>query len=115
MWQHSAPSNLTTPTHQHNSQDEDFPSDPPDLMAEETLESQVEYLQEEVEEEEVEEVEGAEEEAFLLQYQPNKLPPMGETNSSATHHSYSQGTAPNQKNSWPTGRSIVEQTKTPPE
>ena len=96
MWQHFAPSNLTTPTHQHNSQDEDSPSDPPDLMAEETLESQVEYLQEEAEE--VEEVEAeAEEEASLLQYQRNKQLPMGEINLLAIHHSYSQGIAPNQK------------------
>ena len=86
-------------------------------MAEETLESQVEYLQEEAEEvEEVEEVEAeAEEEAFLLQCQHNQLRPAGATNSLATRHSYSQETAPNQRNSWPTGRSIVAPTRTPPE
>ena len=93
MWQHSAPSNQTTPTHQHNSQAEDSPSDPPDLMAEETLEFQVEYPQEEVEE-----VEEVEEEVFLLQRQHNQQPPTGEINSLATRHSYSQEIAPNQKN-----------------
>ena len=114
MWQHFAPSNLTTPTHQHNSQDEDSPSDPPDLMEEETPEYQEEYLQEEAEEVEGAEEE-AEEEASLLQYQHKQLPPMGETNSLAIRHSYSQETAPNRKNSWPTGRSIAGPTKTPPE
>ena len=59
-WQHSAPSNQTNPTHQHNSQVEDSPSDLPELRAEETLESQVEYPREVVEE--VEEVEEEEEE-----------------------------------------------------
>ena len=71
MWQHSVPFNQTTPTHQHNSQVEDSPSDPPGLLVEETLEFQVEYPREVVEEveEEVEEEEAAEEvveEAFLL-------------------------------------------------
>ena len=67
---------------------------------EETLEFQEEYPQEMVEEveEEVEEEE-AEEEAFLLQSQHNKPPPTEETNSLATHHSYSTGIVLNQKNS----------------
>ena len=94
-WQHSAPSNQITPTHQHNSPVKDSPSDPPGLPEEETLESQEEYPQEVVEE--VEEV-GAEEAAFLLQYQHHKQLPMGEINSLATRHSYSQEIAPNQKN-----------------
>ena len=63
---------------------------------EETLEFQEEYPQEMVEE--VEEAE-AEEEAFLLQSQHNKPPPTEETNSLATHHSYSTGIVLNQKNS----------------
>ena len=101
-WQHFAPSSQITPTHQHNSQVEDSPSDPPELPEEETLESQEEYpqeVEEEVEEvvEEAEEV--AEEEASLLQYQHRKQIPMGEINSLATRHSYSQEIAPNQKNS----------------
>ena len=95
MWPHFAPSNQTTPTHQHNSQVKDSPSDPPELPEEETLESQEEYPQEVAEE--VEEV--VEEEAFLLQYQPRKPSPMEGISSLATHHSYSQGIAPNQKNS----------------
>ena len=100
-WQHSAPSNQTTPTHQHDSQVEDSPSDLPELRAEETLESQVEYPQEEVEEveEAEEEAEEAAEEASLLQYRRSKQLPMGEINLLATHHSYSTGTAPNQRNS----------------
>ena len=101
MWQHSTPSNQITPTHQHNSPVEDFPSDPPELPEEETLESQEEYPQEVAEEvEEVEEVEEeAEEEVFLLQCQHNQLPPTGATNSLATRHSYLQGIAQNQKHS----------------
>ena len=82
MWQHSAPSNQINPTHQHNiSWDGDSPSDPLALMEEETLESQAEYPQEEVEEVEEEAEEEAEEEVSLLQYQRNKQPPMEETNS----------------------------------
>ena len=96
MWQRSAPSNQTTPTHQHNSRVEDSPSDPLGLLVEETLESQAEYPQEVVEE--VEEVE-AEEEVFLLQYQHSKQLPMEEINLLATHHSYSQEIAQNQKRS----------------
>ena len=95
MWPHFAPSNQTTPTHQHNSQVEDSPSDPPELPEEETLESQEEYPQEVAEG--VEEV--VEEEAFLPQYQHPKPLQMEGISSSATHHSYLQGTAPNQKNS----------------
>ena len=99
MWPHSAPSNQTTPTHQHNSQVEDFPSDPPDFPEEETLESQEEYPQEVAEE--VEEVveEVGEEEAFLLQYQHHKPFQMEGISSSATRRSYLQGIAPNRKNS----------------
>ena len=99
MWQRFAPSNQTTPTHQHNSQVEDSPSDPPELPEEETLEFQEEYPQEVAEEvEEVEEVaEAAEEEAFPPQYLHHKQLPMGETNSLATRHSYSTEIAPNQK------------------
>ena len=93
MWQRFAHSNPTTPTHQHNSRVEDSPSDPPDLMVEETLESQAEYPQEVAEEVE-EVVEEVAEEAFLLQYQQ---PPTGETNLLATRHLYSQEIAPNQK------------------
>ena len=94
MWQRSAPSNQIIPTHQPNSQAEDSPSDPPELLEEETLESQEEYPQEVAEE--VEEV--VEEEAFLLQYQHHKQLPMGEINSLATRHLYSQEIAPNQRN-----------------
>ena len=98
MWQRSAPSNQITPTHQHDLQVEDSPSDPPELLEEETLESQEEYPQEVAEE--VEEVveEVAEEEAFLLQYQHHRQLPMGEINLLATRHSYSQEIAPSQKN-----------------
>ena len=97
-WQRSAPSSQTTPTHQHNLRVEGSPSDPLELLEEETLESQEEYPQEVAEE--VEEVaeEVAEEEAFLLQYQHHKQLPMGEINSLATRHLYSQEIAPNQKN-----------------
>ena len=99
MWPRFAPSNPTTPTHQHNSPVEDSPSDLPELP-EETLEIQAEYPQEEAEEvEEVVEVEEAEEEVSLLQYQHSKQLPMEETNSLAIRHSYSQEIAPNQKNS----------------
>ena len=99
MWPHFALSNQTTPTHQHNSQVEDFPSDPPELPEEETLESQEEYPQEVAEE--VEEVveEVVEEGTFLLQYQHHKPLPMEGISSSATRRSYLQGIAPNQKNS----------------
>ena len=102
-WQRSAPSNQTTPTHQHNSQVEDSPSDPPELLEEETLEFQAEYPQEEAEEvEEVEEVvEAVEEEEgeFPLQYLYKQPPPMEGINSLVTHHSYSQEIARNQKRS----------------
>ena len=92
------PSNQTTLTHQHNSRVEDSPSDLPELLVEETLESQVEYPQEVVGE--VEEVEeGAEEEEFLLRYQRNRQLPTGETSLSAIRLSYSQEIAPSQKNS----------------
>ena len=94
MWPRFAPSNQTTPTHQHNSQVEDSPSDPPELLVEETLEFQAEYPREVAEEVE-EEVE--EEEESLPQYQHSKQLPMEETSSLAIHHSYSQGIAPNQK------------------
>ena len=102
MWQRSAPSNQTTPTHLHNLQVEDSPSDLPALLEEETLESQEEYPQEAVEE--VEEEEAAEEaaeeaEVSLLQYQHNKRLPLEEINSLAIRHSYSQGIVPNQKSS----------------
>ena len=64
---------------------------------EETLEFQVEYPREVVEE--VEEVEEEEAVVSLLQHQRNKQLPMGETNSLAIRHSYSQEIAPNQKRS----------------
>ena len=98
MWQRSAPSSQTTPTHQRNLRVEGSPSDPPELPEEETLESQEEYPQgvAEVVEEVVEEV--AVEEAFLLQYQHHKQLPMWGINSLATRHLYSQEIAPNQKN-----------------
>ena len=95
-WQRSAPSSQTTPTHQHNLRVEGSPSDPLELPEEKTLESQEEYPQEVAEE--VEEEEVAEEEAFLLHYQYHKQLPMGEINSLATRHLYSQEIAPNQKN-----------------
>ena len=94
-WQRSTPSNQITPTHQHNSRVEDSPSDPLGLLAEETLESQAEYPQEAVEE--VEEEEEAVGEVSLLPYQHNQQLPTEETNLLATHHLYSQETAPNQK------------------
>ena len=98
-WQHSAPSNQTNPTHQHNSRVEDSPSDPLEFLVEETLEYQEEYPQEVAEEVEEEEAEEAEEEASLLPYQHHKQLPMEETNLLATHCSYSQGIAQNQKRS----------------
>ena len=50
-WPHSAPSNPIIQTLQHNhSLDENSPSDLPELLEEETLDSQVEYPQEVVEE-----------------------------------------------------------------
>ena len=64
---------------------------------EETLEFQAVYPRVEVEE--VEEVEEEEEEVSLLQYRCNKQLPMGETNSLAIHHSYSQEIAQNQRRS----------------
>ena len=97
MWQRSAPSNQITPTHQHNSRVEDSPSDPPELLVEEILEFQEEYPREVAEE--VEEEEEAVEEVSLLPYQHNQQLPMEETNLLATHHLYSQETAPNQKRS----------------
>ena len=93
MWQRSAPSNQTYPTHQHNLRVEDFPSDLPGLPEEETLECQEEYPQEAAEEAEAE----AEEEEFPPQYQHNKQLPVEETNSLAIRHLYSQEIAPNQK------------------
>ena len=96
-WQHSAPSNQTTPTHQHNSQVEESPSDPLELLEEETLEFQAEYLQEVAEE--VAEEAAAEEEVSLLQHQHNKHLPTEETNSLAIRHSFSQEIAQNQKHS----------------
>ena len=97
-WQRSAPSNQITPTHQHNSRVEDSPSDLPELLMEKILEFQEEYPQEVAEEveEEVEEEEAVEE-VSLLPYQHNQQLPMEETNLLATHHLYSQETAPNQK------------------
>ena len=110
MWQRSAPSNQTTPTLQHDSQVEDSPSDPPNLLVEETLESQAEYpreVAEEVEEEEVEEVEVEEEEVeeeeveedSLLQHRPHKQLLIKGINLLATHHSLSQEIEQNQKHS----------------
>ena len=61
-WQPSVLSNLTARTPQHNhSLGKDSPSDPPELLSEETLEFQEEYPQEVVEEveEAVEEMEEA--------------------------------------------------------
>ena len=75
----------------------DSPSDPLELLAEETLEYQEEYPQE-VEEVVVEEV-VAEEEVSLLLYPHNKQLPTEEINSLAIRHSYSQEIAPSQKNS----------------
>ena len=101
MWQRFAPSSQTTPTHQHNSQVEDSPSDPPELQVEETLESQEEYpreVAEEVEEVVVEE-EAEEEEVSLLPYQHNKQLPTEETNLLAIHPSYLQEIAQNQRRS----------------
>jgi hypothetical protein len=74
----------------------------------------VEYPQEVVEE--VEEVEAAEaeEEVSLPQHQHKQQLPMEEINSLATHHLYFQEIVLNRKNSWPTGRSTVAPTKTPP-
>ena len=98
MWQPSAPSNQITLTHQHNSQVEASPSDPPELPMEETLESQVEYPREVVEG--VEEVEVAEEAVVSpMQHQHNKQLLMEETNSSAIHRSYSPEIARNRKRS----------------
>ena len=96
-WQRSAPSNLTTPTHQRNSRVKDSPSKLTGLPVEETLEFQVEYPQEEEEVAE-EGAEEEEEEACLRLYQHNKQPPE-ETNSLAIRHSYSQEIAQNQKSS----------------
>ena len=101
-WQHSVPSNQTTPTHQHDSQAEASPSDPPTLPEKETLEFQEEYPREEVEEVEVAEVaEVVEEEGAvsLPRHQDNKQPPIGKTNSLAIHHLYSQEIARNRRNS----------------
>ena len=96
-WLHSAPSNQTSPIHQHNSsQDEGSPSDLPGLLVEETLEFQEEYPREVAEE--VEEVEEAVEEDSLPQHRPHKQLLIKETNSLAIHHLYSQEIAPNQKN-----------------
>ena len=96
MWQRSAPSSWTIPTHQHSHlRDVDSPSDPPELLVEETLESQEEYPQEVAEE--AEEAEEEEEEAFLLQYQCNMQLLIQETNLLATRRSCSQETAQNQK------------------
>ena len=95
MWQHSAPSNQTTPTHRHNSRVEDSPSDPT-FPVEETLESQVEYPQEMVEEVEEVAVEEAAE-AFRRQHRHNKQLPTEEINSLAIRLSYSQEIAPNRK------------------
>ena len=92
------PSNQTTPTHQRNSRVEDSPSDPLELLVEETLEFQEEYPREVAEEvEEVEEEEEAVEEVSLLPYQQQL--PMEETNLLAIRHSYSQETAPNRRRS----------------
>ena len=98
MWQHSAPSNQTTPTHQHNSRVEDSPSDLPGLLVEETLEFQEEYPREAAEEvEEVEELEQAVEEDSLPQHRPHKQLLIKETNSLAIHHLLSQEIGQSQK------------------
>ena len=101
MWQPSVPSNQTTPTHQHNLWVEDSPSDPLELLVEETLEYQEEYPQEVAEEmeEEAEEAEEAEEEASLQPHQHSKQLPMEETNSSAICRSHSQEIAHNLRRS----------------
>ena len=88
MWQRSAPSNQTTPTHQHNSWVEDSPSDLPGLLVEETLEFQEEYPREVAEEVE---------EDSLLQHQPHKQLLIKGINSLATRHSFSQEIAQSQK------------------
>ena len=85
MWQHSTPSNQTTPIHQHNSRVEDSPSDLPGLLVEETLEFQEEYPREVAEEEEE-----AVEEDSLLQHRPHKQLLIKGINLLATHHSFSQ-------------------------
>src|ERR1700744_1134787 len=99
MWQCSAHSNQTTQLPPHNySLDTDSPSDPLMSQEEETLESQEEYPREVVEEaEEVEEE--AEEEVFPMRHLQHKLLIIQETNSSATHRSYSLETAPNRRHS----------------
>ena len=97
MWQRSAPSNQTTPTPQHNSQVEDSPSDLPELLVEETLESQAEYPQEAVEEVEAEVVAEEAAEIPLRPYQHNNQLPMEETNLLETRPSHLQEIAPNQK------------------
>ena len=89
-WQHSAPSNPTAQTPQHNlSLGEDSPSDLPELQEEETLEFQEEYPQEEAEE--------AEEEASPQRYLFSKLLLVQETNSSAIRHLYSPEIAQNRR------------------
>ena len=98
MWQRSAPSNQTTPTHQHNSRVKDSPSDLPGLLVEETLEFQEEYPREVAEEVEVEvEVEEEVEEDSLLQHQPHKQLLIKGINSLATRHSFLQEIAQSQK------------------
>ena len=88
-WQHSTPSNQTTPIHQHNSRVEGSPSDPPGLPVEETLEYQEEYPRGVAEE--------VEEEVSLPQYQRNQRIPMGGINSLAIRHSSLQEIAQNLK------------------
>ena len=100
-WPRSAPTNQTTPIHQHNSRVEDSPSDPLGLLTEETPEYREEYPQEvaeEVEEAVVEE-EAEEEEVSLLSSQHNQQLPTEEINSLAIHHSYSQEIAQNRRRS----------------
>ena len=97
-WQHSAPSNQTTPTHRHNSRVENSPSDLPGLLAEETLEFQEEYPREAAEEVEVEEEEAVEEDS-LRQHQPHKQLLIKGINSLATHHLFLQEIEQSQKRS----------------
>ena len=93
MWRLSTHSNLIIQIHNRNpSQDEDSLSDLPRLPSEETLESQEEYPWEVVE---VEDSQEAAEEVEVIQedlQQHHKGQVILETNSSVTHHPYSQGT-----------------------
>ena len=93
MWQCFTPSNPTIQTHPHNhSLDVDSPSDLPEFLVEETLDSQEEYPQEVVEEAEEE----AEEETQEYPLQQLEDQTQG-TNSSATCCSHLQETGLNQR------------------